>query len=138
LALWSSEREVIVNKKIICIDFDGVLHSYKRGWMGACRILDPPVAGDSIWSNAIDWLGDMIAYPEFDICIFSSRSRYFSGRQAMKKWLRKSGLCKEALEKLRFPKEKPPAFVTIDDRAIVFRGEFPTVANILDFKPWNK
>lgn len=126
------------SKKIICVDFDGVLHSYKSGWKGADRIPDPPVAGDSIWSNAIDWLEDMIAYPEFIICIFSSRSHYFSGRQAMKKWLRKYGLCEEALKKLRFPKEKPAAFVTIDDRAIVFKGEFPTVANILDFKPWNK
>jgi hypothetical protein len=39
---------------------------------------------------------------------------------------------------LEWPTEKPPALVTIDDRAITFTGEWPAMAELLAFKPWNK
>ena len=32
-------------KPIICLDFDGVIHSYTSGWKGAAVIPDPPVPG---------------------------------------------------------------------------------------------
>jgi hypothetical protein len=33
--------------------------------------------------------------------------------------------------------EKPPAFVGIDDRVLTFKGVWPTVEEIQNFKPWN-
>jgi hypothetical protein len=69
-------------KPILCIDFDGVLHSYSSGWKGARCIPDPPVVG------ALDFLIDAVEH--FQVNIYSSRSRYFWGRRAIKKWLVKS------------------------------------------------
>ena len=119
-------------KKIICVDFDGVLHSYKSGWQGISTIPDEPVPG------AIEWLNKMIATEEFDVAIYSSRSKETEGIVAMKKWLSLNGLTLESLGELSFPTQKPPAFLTIDDRAMCFTGIFPGVEQISSFKPWNK
>jgi len=67
-------------KPILLLDFDGVLHSYSSGWKGARNIPDPPVDG------ALQFLID--AQDTFQVCIYSSRSRQFGGKHAMKKWLR--------------------------------------------------
>ena len=128
---------------IICVDFDGVIHSYTSGWMGVDQIPDPPVPG------AIEWLVDHLPVPD-GICamapehegpivqIYSSRSKSWRGRRAMKRWLIENGLPREYItdKVLKFPVKKPPAFLTIDDRAICFEGEFPTTEQILNFKPW--
>lgn len=116
-------------KKIICIDFDGVLHSYKSGWKGPDEIPDPPVPG------AIDWL-DGICDSDMIPAIYSARSQHESGRSAMRAWLFKNGLPLKQLDKVKFPIKKPSAWLTIDDRAICFTGEFPTIKEIEDFKPW--
>jgi len=42
------------------------------------------------------------------------------------------------LKILRFPKKKPPAFLTIDDRCFCFKGIFPDAAELLKFLPWYK
>jgi len=127
----------------IIVDFDGVIHSYTSGWKGVDVIPDPPVEG------AIKWLTDHLPLPEayggIPSChsgpivqIYSSRSKSWRGRRAMKKWLIKHGLdewyIKDRL--LKFPTKKPAAFLTIDDRTICFDGKFPTTAEMLAFKPW--
>ena len=117
-------------KKILCIDFDGVLHSYKSRWQGARVIADEPVNG------AISWLYQLIFSNKFDICIYSSRSRQFGGKRAMKNWIIKSGLPKSLVDEIKFPTKKPTAYLTIDDRAIRFEGVFPTVNEIDSFRSW--
>ena len=39
---------------------------------------------------------------------------------------------------LSWPRSKPPAIVSIDDRALTFTGQWPTIESLQHFKPWNK
>jgi hypothetical protein len=128
-----------MNKPILSLDFDGVLHSYTSGWKGADVIPDPPVEG------AMQFILD--AMKEFSVCVFSSRSNQFGGIDAMERYIAESirhqlGYGEEAakaiVESIQFPTEKPPAFVTIDDRAITFTGTWPDIETLKAFKPWNK
>ena len=119
---------------IICIDFDGVLHWYREGWKGATNVYDPPVPG------AIQWLRTLIQDEELIPMIYSSRSKEQGAVEAMKTWLIEWGLLPQELEKLAFPVSKPAAFLTIDDRAICFQGEFIDITpeQIKSFRPWYK
>ena len=116
--------------KIVCLDFDGVIHSYTSGWKGVDVIPDPPVPGTHEALEAYLDAG-------FEIVIYSSRSKEEAGIRAMKEYV--------ALEfggdmerRLKFAHEKPPAWITIDDRAVQFTGEWPSAEEIDNFKPWNK
>lgn len=123
-------------KPILCVDFDGVIHSYTSGFRGHDIIPDDPVPG------AFDALKKYIRH--FHVAIFSSRSASYFGREAMKAWFHKHGWeCKEnpygvKPVGLEFPINKPPAFLTIDDRAFLFEGVFPSAKTLLEFKTWQK
>lgn len=126
-----------MTKPILCLDFDGVIHSYTSYWQGAEVIPDPPVDG------AIEFM--LTALHDFDVVIFSSRSNQPGGLAAMKTWLKHhagncwhESPCGPGLEDVRFVTEKPPAMVTLDDRALTFIGQWPKVSGLLSFKPWNK
>ena len=122
------------NKKpILCLDFDGVCNSYLSGWQGADNIPDAPVKG------AFTFIKNALNY--FDIYIFSSRSNQPGGIAAMQDWFIKHnwpGTYLTGPEYLNFPTEKPAAFLTIDDRAITFTGEWPRMEDLRNFKPWYK
>lgn len=127
-------------KPILCLDFDGTIHSYSSGWKGAAVIPDPPVPG------AIAFLYEAIMH--FDVQIYSSRSHQAGGIEAMMDWIAEWERAWIATQELRprtslllnisFPVSKPSAFVTIDDRAITFTGEWPDMETLRTFKPWNK
>lgn len=126
-------------KPILCVDFDGVIHSYTSGWQGADVVLDPPVDG------AIQFL--TAAVEMFEVHVFSSRSNQRGGMRAMKSWLEKEFmnywgahpvLADDAFSEIKWPKTKPPALVTLDDRAMHFTGSWPELETIANFKPWNK
>ena len=126
-----------MRKPILCLDFDGVVHSYASGWKGADVVPDPPVEG------AIAFM--LGALHHFEVVIFSSRSNQPGGISAMKAWLREhAGQCWHetpagpGIEDVSFVTEKPPALVTIDDRAITFTGTWPAIETLKGFKPWNK
>lgn len=152
-----------MNKPILCLDFDGVLHSYTSGWKGATVIPDPPVPG------ALEFV--VRALERFQVAILSSRSHQWFGRHAMKRWLRKHLIelatsyddtpdwwadrishtafadpwndevrwaVDKVITEIKWPLHKPSAMVTIDDRALTFTGQWPTLAEIGSFKPWNK
>lgn len=143
--------------RIICVDFDGVLHSYTSGWQGPRTIPDAPIPG------ALEWLFKLINADGIKPVIYSSRSKAWGGRRAMRRWLREhyaelivrstslqdredigtarmaSGALERASEivdALDFPANKPAAFLTIDDRAFCFQGRFPDAKEIALFKPW--
>ena len=127
-----------MGKPILCLDFDGVIHSCSSGWKGADVIPDPIVDG------AIAFM--LGALRDFDVVIFSSRSNQPGGLQAMQRWLYEEAgqLCwyetpdGPGLEDIRFVTEKPPAMVTIDDRALNFDGTWPAIKTLKEFKPWNR
>jgi len=124
----------MTRKPILCLDFDGVIHSYASGWRGATMIPDPPVPG------ALEFLAKAVEI--FDVQIYSSRSSWTGGVQAMRDWLTNytvvaaGGATPEWLNMIVWPTEKPPAFVTLDDRAITFTGKWPDLDDLLNFKPW--
>ena len=113
----------------LCVDFDGVLHSYTSGWQGADVIADDPVP------NSKEFL--KLAIEHFEVAIYSSRSSQIGGIGAMKRWMY-AHYGPEIAGKVDFPTTKPAAFMTIDDRAFCFKGDFPHPVELLSFKPWNK
>jgi len=125
-------------RRIVAVDFDGVLHHDGHGWRGPAVILGPAIPG------AIDWLTGLIRAHDdegkrrFDVRIFSSRCRYPDGIEAMKVWLRDQGLALGDLAELEYSTEKPPAWVTVDDRCFRFEGTYPTVAWLVEFNSWTR
>lgn len=121
-------------KPILCLDFDGVIHSYASGWKGADIIPDPVVAG------AARFIAD--AQEHFTVAIHSSRSCQDGGIDAMKRYVHKAiidaDLDGSIFDAIQWPTEKPPALITIDDRALTFDGTWPRVDDLLRFQPWNK
>jgi len=158
------------NKPILCLDFDGVIHSYSSGWKGATEIPDPPVPG--FFKFLLE------AQEHFTVAIYSSRSSHRGGIKAMQEWLwdhaqtalpelqtdkcMRCGKIRQspshspdsghlflspkpvqfrvlidALSLIEWPLSKPPAMVTLDDRAIQFTGTWPRPAVLVGFKPWN-
>lgn len=118
------------DKYDICVDFDGVIHSYTSGWKGMDNIPDPPVA------RAFEFLAEAVQH--FTVNIYSSRSKDPMGLEAMQVWFKSQGLNPNIFAQLKFPTQKPAAVMTIDDRAFCFKGEFPSMEWLKDFRPWNK
>jgi 5'(3')-deoxyribonucleotidase len=124
----------MMKKPIICIDFDGVIHSYEHGWQNG-SIYGTVTTGFFGWAAK--------AQEKFDLYIYSSRSSTPEGIKAMDDWL------KEQAHKhwdgptiyFHFVSEKPPAWITIDDRAIQFKGNWLAddlnINALANFKPWN-
>jgi hypothetical protein len=116
-------RENGMMRKLICLDFDGVIHNYRR-WKGPTVIDGGPVKA------TIEWI--RIHASHYQIVVHTSRASTDEGREAVAKALEEWGIsgC------VSIAAEKPPAFLTIDDRAILFTGTMPTVDEIERFKPW--
>jgi hypothetical protein len=127
-------------KPTLCVDFDGVIHRYSRGWQKDGAIYDDAVPG------FFEWL--KITQKYFRIVIYSSRSDTPEGIELMKDWLTKQYAAwlrgtgnVGVIEEIEFSNVKPPAWLTIDDRAIHFKGDWSaselSVDAMLNFKPWN-
>lgn len=131
-------------KPILCVDWDGVIHSYTSPWTDAVTISDGPVPG------ALAWLTNATKF--FAVQIYSSRSKVPGAAQAMLEWTMAHAVKEFGPDHplawpaaqidypLLFVHEKPAAFLTIDDRAICFEGDFGVLdpETLLNFKPWNK
>lgn len=127
-------------KPTLCIDFDGVIHSYEKGWQNGV-IYGEVVPGFFEWVERVR--------DRFKLVIYSSRSKDSDGVLAMALWLHekrnawiKAGGQRHPTEPLQieFAHEKPAAWLTIDDRAVAFRGDWsaPDLSPeaMLAFKPW--
>lgn len=111
----------------LCVDFDGVLHSYVSRWQGALELPDPPVEG------AIEWLGGIIDH--FHVVILTSRAHTEGVEAKVMEWLRIHGY--EGPD-LMVTDRKVPAHLYLDDRGLRFEGHFPSAAEIERMDPWNK
>ena len=130
-----------MGKPILCVDFDGVIHSYDKGWQDG-TIYGTVVAGFFEWAE--------VAKDYFRLVIYSSRSKSEEGVIAMGRWLHEqrsawrkaTGFPNHGPEptEIEFAYEKPAAFLTIDDRAICFDGDWTHLRpeTLLAFKPWNQ
>lgn len=115
--------------KTVVFDFDGVIHSYTSGWLGETTIPDPPVPGIREALKEIHGAG-------YEVVVVSTRCATAKGKGAIEAWLYNSGL-REYIDKVC--KEKPPAIVYIDDRAICFDGHPENLLKkIQSFEPWYK
>jgi hypothetical protein len=114
-------------KPTICIDFDGVINSYKSGYgpdYKVDRIPDGPVKGTR---EAIKVLRE-----EYRVVVQSTRCAEPEGKQAIIEWL-----AKYDIEVDEIVTHKPPAIVYVDDRAIQFRGSWDTaLEEINEFEHW--
>jgi hypothetical protein len=112
-----------MDKPILALDFDGVLHSYTSGWQGYEVISDPPVPGAREFVRA--------AAVDFAVVIVSSRANSYAGTAAIHEWLRRYGF-----PELHVTAVKPAAFVALDDRALQFVGVWPALDELRTFQPW--
>lgn len=138
----------MTKKPILCIDFDGVIHRYSKGWQ------DGEIY-DEVTDGFFDWA--IQAKQEFKLVIYSSRSKTEDGIAAMRKWLaeqlgawRKSTVYASEgqadillmTDDFEFAHEKPPAFLTIDDRAVCFEGKWNGIAmapiTLRHFRTWTQ
>lgn len=71
----------------------------------------------------------------FQVAILSTRCQSPKGMIAIENWLESHGLDRQYYTVV---KEKPPALLFIDDRAVTFDGTWPSIEFIKNFKPWNK
>jgi hypothetical protein len=128
-------------KPTIVIGFDSTLAQFEKGFQAIDICAEPPTPG------AMQFLWDVSQH--FDVAIFSHRSRQLSGRLAMQEWLREymtpwmAGqglgiLAEDFLANIKWPIHKPPAFLSIDARAMMFTGIWPEIDTLRHFKPWNK
>ena len=136
-----------MNKKIICLDFVGVLHSYTSGWLP-----------DGLVPGAMAFLRRLVEDGRFDVCVVSDRCSEWIGMVAIRRWLAKHIMGsaptriegdfvvsddddfdgRAIFEAIRVVDQKPTAHVSIDDRAITFDLTWPDLDELAAFVPWNK
>lgn len=159
-----------MSKPILCLDFDGVIHGYDSGWKGAAVIPDGPVPGVGAFllkavqhfrvavfsSRSKHPLGRLamkryVRQILWDACLADSPAmhRAWEATQGTPEhWIPWTAydvrdvadhILKRGIE---WPWVKPPALITIDDRALTFNGDWSSPDyhpdNILAFRPWNK
>ena len=118
-----------MDKKRVCLDFDGVIHAYhKVPWTGPASIQGAPIPGAKEGMQKLRELGYKL---------YINSARFGHDRQSM-------ASAKEWLEKWQLPydeicEHKPYADFYIDDRGLTFAGDWiKTVDEIQNFQSWVK
>lgn len=127
-------------RPILSLDLDGVVHQYSSPWTDAVTISDGVTDGFFEWA--------LEAQKTFRLAIYSSRSSSPGAIPAMQAWIRRefdawcdaTGRLTVGPLEVEFPASKPPAFLSIDDRALTFNGSWADLdpEALRSFKPWNK
>lgn len=96
---------------IICVDFDGVVNSYRSGFTRDQDIPDEPMPGAA---DAI-----MRLRRTYKVVIFTTRARTVEGRNAVIAWLAKYGIEVDGITHYKIP-----AKIYLDDRGLKFEGDW--------------
>jgi hypothetical protein len=121
-----------MDKKTICIDFDGVIHDYSQGWQGE------DVFGQMI-PNA-DTATQVLKKKGWQIIIFTTRKK----TKKLEDWLQEHKIAYDHInenpDQPEHSSDKIVADVYLDDRGICFRGRWDEwlIREILDFEPWQE
>ena len=107
-------------RPVICLDFDGVIHSFETGWIDADVIPDKPIDHMSGLINSLHQKGAVIL-------VHSSRCGYEGGVEAIEKWLKKNNI-----SVTKVCKHKPNADVYVDDLAYKFEGHYKLQQFLMD------
>lgn len=120
---------------ILCVDFDGVLHRPVGSYRGPGQIDGVLVEG------CLQFL--VGASERFEIAVHSGRSQFVEGREAMEAWLSDRAVeqlgqdgADKLMSRVGFPEHKPLMSVGLDDRVIRFDGVYPSIEDLLAFRPW--
>ena len=113
-------------EKTFAIDFDGVIHTYSKGFHDG-TIYDKPIEG------AKDVLSFLVS-EGYRVAILTARLHPkhadVAGQRAnILKWLAKNGF-KEGVHYHELTNNKPPAVAYVDDRAIVFKNWEQTITDL--------
>ena len=118
--------------KTICIDFDGVLHDYSKGWQGV-----------DVFSGAVDGASEgthQLKEAGWIIIIFTTRN----DTPALRKWLADNGIAFDYInynpnQPVESEKGKLIADIYLDDRGLRFDGDWKkTIIQIGAFCPWQE
>lgn len=126
VSLKTDNKTFKKKRKTVIFDFDGVIHSYESGWKGASVIADAPVLGIKEEIKRIR--------EKYKVVVVSTRCYQEGGIEAIKSWLNHHNIIVDDVTS-----EKPPAILTVDDRAICFDGTYVGLLEKIEaFKPWTK
>ena len=121
-----------MDKKTICIDFDGVIHDYSQGWQG-----------DDVFGNMVanaDTATSVLKKQGWTIIIFTTRKK----SDKLEKWLKNNNITYDYINENPDQPDntsgKIIADVYLDDRGVCFRGTWDEwlIREILDFEPWQE
>lgn len=119
-------------QKTICIDFDGVIHDYSKGWQGV-DVFNKPVNGAKEGTTALREAGWMII-------IYTTRN----DTPALRAWLEENQITYDHInynpnQPEGSDKGKLIANVYLDDRGILFDGNWEkAIERTLGFIPWQE
>lgn len=119
----------MAHQKTICIDFDGVLHDYSKGYRGL-DVFGEPVKEAP---HAVQHLKK----EGWKIIIFTARPV----TQGMRNWLRTNKIpfdfINENPDQMDKASPKPYADIYLDDRAVQFNGNWQqSLLDIANYKNW--
>lgn len=119
-------------QKSICIDYDGVIHDYCKGWLGI-DVFDKVLPGASEATHKLHDAGYMII-------IHTTRN----DTPALREFLNKNDICFDYINHNPYQPEgsergKIKADIYLDDRGICFTGNWSeAIDKILNFNTWQQ
>ena len=110
--------------KLICVDFDGVIHD-NMNYRGSRVINGKPIPGTIEALNILSC--------DYEVVIHSARCQDVEAMKSIEEWLHKYNM---NYELVRF---KPNAYIFIDDRGINFSGNWEkTLDDVKIFTQWQE